>query len=99
LTNRCAPASARASLVNADESHSLDKVWIAGCASAQRGRKNVPKDNEVLIWIHATTVFAGDCEIRDLKAPVALRLPIWIYMSSFRPGPIILVKELGPSLG
>lgn len=56
--------------------------------------KPIPKDNEVLIRVHATTAFAGDCEIRGLKVPVALRLPIWIYMSFFRPRPIILGQEL-----
>jgi NADPH:quinone reductase-like Zn-dependent oxidoreductase len=56
--------------------------------------KPVPKDNEVLVKIHATTVFAGDCEIRGLKVPVELRLPIWLYMSLLRPKPVILGQEL-----
>jgi len=56
--------------------------------------KPVPKDNEVLVKIHATTVFAGDCEIRGLKVPVELRLPFLIYMSFFRPKPVILGQEL-----
>jgi len=38
--------------------------------------KPIPKDNEVLIRVHATTAFAGDCEVRSLKLPVAFRLPI-----------------------
>jgi NADPH:quinone reductase-like Zn-dependent oxidoreductase len=37
--------------------------------------KPAPKDNEVLIRIYATTVTAGDCELRSLKIPLALRLP------------------------
>ena len=56
--------------------------------------KPVPKDNEVLVKIHATTVFAGDCEIRGLKVPLEFRLPFLIYMSFFRPRPIILGQEL-----
>jgi len=56
--------------------------------------KPVPKDNEVLIRVHATTAFAGDCELRSLRLPVEFRLPIWIYMSLFRPKPIILGQEL-----
>ncbi len=54
----------------------------------------VPKDNEVLVKIHATTVFAGDCEIRSLKVPLELRLPFLLYMNFFRPKPIILGQEL-----
>ena len=53
-----------------------------------------PKDNEVLIKVHATTAFAGDCELRSLKLPAEFRLPFWIYMSFFRPRPIILGQEL-----
>jgi 2-desacetyl-2-hydroxyethyl bacteriochlorophyllide A dehydrogenase len=56
--------------------------------------KPVPRDNEVLIRIHATTVFAGDCEIRSLKVLAELRLPMLIYMSFLRPKPIILGQEL-----
>jgi len=56
--------------------------------------KPIPKDNEVLIRVHATTAFAGDCEMRGLKLPVAFRLPIWVYLSFFRTRPIILGQEL-----
>ena len=56
--------------------------------------KPIPKDNEVLIRVHATTAFAGDCELRSLKLPVEFRLPFWIYLTFFRPRPIILGQEL-----
>ena len=56
--------------------------------------KPVPKDNEVLVKIHATTVFAGDCEIRSLKVPLEIRLPFLIYMGLIRRGTIILGQEL-----
>jgi NADPH:quinone reductase-like Zn-dependent oxidoreductase len=59
--------------------------------------KPAPKDNEVLIRIYATTVTAGDCELRGLKFPLALRLPIRIFVGLIRlirPRPIILGQEL-----
>ena len=53
-----------------------------------------PKDNEVLIRIVATTVTAGDCEIRSLNIPILLRLPMRIYMGFRKPRDIILGQEL-----
>ena len=60
----------------------------------QEVAKPVPKDNEVLIQVRATTAFAGDCEVRSLRLPAEFRLPFWIYMNFFRPRPIILGQEL-----
>lgn len=60
----------------------------------QQVAKPVPKDNEILVKIHATTAFAGDGELRGLKVPIELRLPFLIYLSFFRPKPIILGQEL-----
>ena len=56
--------------------------------------KPVPKANEVLIRIRATTVFAGDSELRRLKVPVEVRLPMVIYFGLIRRGPTILGQEL-----
>ena len=53
-----------------------------------------PKDNEVLIRIVATTVTAGDCEIRSLNIPSLFRLPMRIYMGFRKPRDIILGQEL-----
>ena len=49
-----------------------------------------PKDDEVLIRIHATTVTAGDCEMRSLDFPVLLSLPMraWIGFTKPRPDTI-----------
>jgi NADPH:quinone reductase-like Zn-dependent oxidoreductase len=60
----------------------------------QEVAKPALKDNEVLIRIYATTVTAGDCELRSLKVPLAFRLPLRIYMGLIRPGPMILGQEL-----
>ncbi len=47
--------------------------------------KPAPKDNEVLIRIHATTVTAGDCELRSLKFPVYLSLPMRLWRGFLKP--------------
>ena len=57
----------------------------------------VPKDHEVLIRISATTVTAGDAQLRSLKFPIWLRLPIRIGIGLLRrnrPGPFMLGQEL-----
>jgi NADPH:quinone reductase-like Zn-dependent oxidoreductase len=57
--------------------------------------KPAPKDNEVLIKIHATTVTAGDCEMRSLKFPIYLSLPMRLWRGLLRPrGTSILGTEL-----
>ena len=47
--------------------------------------KPSPKDNEVLIRIYATTVTAGDCELRSLKFPIYLSLPMRLWRGFLRP--------------
>ena len=59
--------------------------------------KPTPKDNEVLIRVHAATVTAGDCEIRSFKIgvwPIIFWLPLRIYMGFIRPRIKILGQEL-----
>ncbi len=57
--------------------------------------KPTPKDNEVLIKIMAATAFAGDCEMRNLKFPLFLSLPLRIYVGLIKPTRItILGQEL-----
>jgi NADPH:quinone reductase-like Zn-dependent oxidoreductase len=47
--------------------------------------KPTPKDNEVLIKIYATTVTAGDCEMRSLKFPIYLSLMMRAWRGIFKP--------------
>jgi NADPH:quinone reductase-like Zn-dependent oxidoreductase len=47
--------------------------------------KPVPKDDEVLIKIHATSVTTGDCEVRSLTFQGPLALIIRIYFGLVRP--------------
>ena len=57
--------------------------------------KPTPRDNEVLIKVHAATVTAGDCELRSLKLPVLLQLPLRIYFGLRKPKRVtILGQEL-----
>lgn len=51
----------------------------------QEVEKPIPKDDEILIRIHATTVTAGDCEIRGLKLPLLISLPMRIWLGLFKP--------------
>ena len=56
--------------------------------------KPIPKANEVLIRIYATTVTAGDCELRRFDMPILFWLPIRIYMGILKPRIKILGQEL-----
>ena len=56
--------------------------------------KPIPQDNEVLIRIYATTVIAGDCEMRSLKFPLLLRFLMRIELGFRGPRKNILGQEL-----
>jgi NADPH:quinone reductase-like Zn-dependent oxidoreductase len=60
----------------------------------QEVAKPAPRDNEVLIRTYATTVSPAECELRGLKVPIVLKLPLRIYMGLMRPKPVILGQEL-----
>ena len=47
--------------------------------------KPAPRDNQVLIKIAATTVTAGDCEIRRSDVPILFWLPIRIWIGLRQP--------------
>lgn len=56
--------------------------------------KPSPKDNELLIKIHATTAFAGDCELRRFKMPAYMWLLARIGFGIRGPRKKILGQEL-----
>jgi NADPH:quinone reductase-like Zn-dependent oxidoreductase len=60
----------------------------------KEGDKPIPKDNEVLIKIHATTVTSGDCRMRSFNVPTWLWLPARIFMGLRGPRNRILGVEL-----
>ncbi len=47
--------------------------------------KPTPKDNEVLIRIHATTVTAGDCEMRSLQFARWLKTLMRLFVGIRKP--------------
>ncbi len=56
--------------------------------------KPVPKDNEALVKVHATTVTAGDIRMRCFKVPAALWLPARLALGLTGPKKKILGMEL-----
>lgn len=47
--------------------------------------KPTPKDNQVLIKLHATTVTQGDCEFRTIKFPFWIAIPLRFYSGILKP--------------
>ena len=56
--------------------------------------KPIPKNDEVLIKVYATTVTAGDRELRQFKIPALFWLPLRIYFGIIKPRINILGQEL-----
>ncbi|GED60784.1 NAD(P)-dependent alcohol dehydrogenase [Brevibacillus formosus] len=56
--------------------------------------KPIPKENEILIKVHATTVTSGDCRIRAFKSPFLLWIPMRLVLGFTKPRNPILGVEL-----
>lgn len=56
--------------------------------------KPVPKDDEVLIKVIASTVTAGDCELRRFEISPLFWLPVRLYVGIFNPKKSGLGQEL-----
>ncbi|MEF2093332.1 NAD(P)-dependent alcohol dehydrogenase [Bacillus sp. CFBP9009] len=56
--------------------------------------KPTPKDNEVLVKVHAATVASGDIRVRSFKSPFLLWLPMRIFLGLRKPRKSILGVEL-----
>jgi len=60
----------------------------------QQVEKPAPKDNELLIKVHATTVTAGDCRMRSFTVPPLFWLPARITLGFTKPKHPIYGMEL-----
>ena len=61
--------------------------------------KPIPKNDEILVKVHATTVTAGDRELQRLKLPMMLSFPMRLYVGLIKPKRItILGQELAGKL-
>ncbi|MGE7586744.1 NAD(P)-dependent alcohol dehydrogenase [Peribacillus sp. NPDC101480] len=56
--------------------------------------KPTPKENEVLVKVHAATVASGDIRVRSFKSPFLLWLPMRIFLGLRKPRKPILGVEL-----
>ncbi len=61
----------------------------------QEVEKPIPKEDEILVKIHATSVTAGDCEMRRLQLPLGLSFPFRLYAGLIKP---IRIPILGQEL-
>ncbi|USK33187.1 NAD(P)-dependent alcohol dehydrogenase [Bacillus sp. F19] len=56
--------------------------------------KSSPKDNEILVKVHATTVTTGDCRVRSFESPILYWIPMRIVLGLIKPRKPILGVEL-----
>src|SRR3954463_9298743 len=55
--------------------------------------KPTPKDNEILIRIHATTVTLGEVEVRGLRFPFLVRILIRLFLGVRKPKRITIIGQ------
>ncbi|WP_438447958.1 NAD(P)-dependent alcohol dehydrogenase [Gorillibacterium sp. sgz5001074] len=60
----------------------------------QEVAKPAPKDHEILVRIHATTVTSGDCRVRSFNSPLLMWIPMRLVLGLRRPRKPILGVEL-----
>src|SRR5215467_4652841 len=57
-------------------------------------QKPLPKEDEVLVKVHAATVMAGDCELRGLKVSLLWQILLRIGFGFTKPRRKVLGQEL-----
>ncbi|MFK7695131.1 NAD(P)-dependent alcohol dehydrogenase [Paenibacillus sp. HJGM_3] len=60
----------------------------------QEVEKCKPKDNEILVKVHATTVTSGDCRVRGFNSPLLYWIPMRLFLGLRKPRKPILGVEL-----
>jgi NADPH:quinone reductase-like Zn-dependent oxidoreductase len=72
-------------------------VWTAygppGVLQIRQVAKPSPRDNEVLVRVHASTVTTGDCEMRKLKLPLFFSFPMRLYAGFRKPKRITIFGQ------
>ncbi|MDF2661931.1 MAG: NADPH:quinone reductase [Paenibacillus sp.] len=56
--------------------------------------KTIPKDREILVKVHATTVTTGDCRVRGFNSPILFWIPMRLFLGLRKPRKPILGVEL-----
>jgi len=64
---------------------SADGLQLRGVATPS------PKDNEVLIKVHAATASTADTELRRLKLPLLFAIPLRLYLGFRKPTRITIL--------
>jgi len=59
----------------------------------QEIEKPSPKDNEILVKVHAATVIKGDCEMRSLKLSFFLALTMRMYVGFRKPKRYVILGQ------
>jgi 2-desacetyl-2-hydroxyethyl bacteriochlorophyllide A dehydrogenase len=59
----------------------------------QETKRPMLNADEILVRIHATTVTAGDCEMRRLELPLGLSFPIRLYAGLIKPKRILILGQ------
>jgi NADPH:quinone reductase-like Zn-dependent oxidoreductase len=70
------------------------KYGTADVLELKEVEKPIPKDNEILVKVHATTVASGDIRVRSFNSPLLLWLPMRIFLGLRKPRKSILGVEL-----
>lgn len=70
------------------------KYGVAEVLQIKEIEKPIPKDNEVLVKVHATTVTTADYRVRSFDVPASFWLPAKLALGFRKPRKSVLGVEL-----